>query len=227
MNAYKELNPDFKINFIHYNVTEIENIYFNNYIETKYDELLLNSINEILNSIKKYRHTLYRTLLDGQRIYYHNELRFIQLLADIYRLEILNEFGGIYLDCDTYPLKKFDDKLLEKSFIVQTYINTINNNKVFSHVISDNYFIGLDKNIKLYNYKQDNIERILQTNDKWWISIDYLMNKRNFFLLKLSNDSIRRSNDFYIEHYCDGNWKNKNGKIRTPLCRLDNIYNEH
>ena len=83
------------------------------------------------------------------------------MLADIYRLEILNEFGGIYLDCDTYPLKKFDDKLLEKSFIVQTYINTINNNKVFSHVISDNYFIGLDKNIKLYNYKQDNIERIL------------------------------------------------------------------
>ena len=77
MNAYKELNPDFKINFIHYNVTEIENIYFNNHIKTKYDELLLNSINEILNNIKKYKHTLYRTLLDGQRIYYHNELRFI------------------------------------------------------------------------------------------------------------------------------------------------------
>jgi mannosyltransferase OCH1-like enzyme len=56
-------------------------------------------------------------------------------LSDVVRVELINEFGGIYLDCDTYPLKSFDDELLNyKTFCVKRhYLEYIN---------TDNYFMG-------------------------------------------------------------------------------------
>jgi mannosyltransferase OCH1-like enzyme len=66
-------------------------------------------------------------------------LDFIQTLADIFRLAVLNKYGGIYLDCDTYPLKPFDSLLMTKNFTVarHTYNNII---------IPDSFFMGKDVN---------------------------------------------------------------------------------
>jgi FkbM family methyltransferase len=38
--------------------------------------------------------------------------------ADIARYEILFEHGGIYLDCDIFPLQRFDDQLLRHELVV-------------------------------------------------------------------------------------------------------------
>jgi len=67
---------------------------------------------DILNKNEKYKNILNKTymyILQHQEVFYGKEIRFIQLLSDIYRLRIIQEFGGIYVDCDTFPLKPFDN----------------------------------------------------------------------------------------------------------------------
>jgi mannosyltransferase OCH1-like enzyme len=49
INEYKKINPDFSINFIHYNINQIENIFYNKDIYNIYDKLLYNSILSIIN----------------------------------------------------------------------------------------------------------------------------------------------------------------------------------
>lgn len=220
---YKKLNPSFEITFIKYKISEIEKIYNSKKIQNEYDQLILNAINEIILHKDTYKQTFYRKLIDGQYLYYHNRLRFIQLLADIFRLEVLNKFGGIYVDCDTFPLKPFDDTILAQPFIVQTYINLIYDKTVYPHIIYDNYFIGTNSMLKIYSFQQPELQPLLQNNNKWWINLDYIFNKKKFYSLKLNQKNVRKNNDFYIEHYCDGTWKNKNGIVRTPLCSFDKL----
>ena len=38
--------------------------------------------------------------------------------SDYVRLKVVYEHGGIYLDCDTFPISKFDDNLLSNDFFV-------------------------------------------------------------------------------------------------------------
>lgn len=221
ISEYKKINPDFEITFLTYKIFEIEEIFFTKKTRNRYDQLLLNAINEILLHKDKYKQTFYRKLIDGQYLYYHGKLGFIQLLADIFRLEVLNEFGGIYVDCDTFPLKPFDECILAQPFIVQTYLNLIYDKNVQSHIISDNYFIGTNSVLKIYSFQQPELQPLLQNNDKWWIDLNYIFNKKRFYSLTLNQDNIKKNNAFYIEHYCDGTWKNKNGIVRTPSCYFD------
>jgi mannosyltransferase OCH1-like enzyme len=141
-------------------------------------------------------------------------------LSDIVRVELINEYGGIYLDCDTYPLKSFDDELLtQKTFCVKRhYLGYIN---------SDNYFIG-----SASRYHTENItnplnysgECILQTYKNWQSNLDFWKNKINFFKLKLNDDNIIIKHNFYIEHYNTGTWSNKNGNlIKIPYSKMDTL----
>jgi hypothetical protein len=59
-------------------------------------------------------------------------------------LEIINTYGGIYLDLDTFPLKPFDDKLLQKEFFTvrRHYDNLAALKNAETNIGSDNYFIG-------------------------------------------------------------------------------------
>lgn len=45
-----------------------------------------------------------------------DETRF---MVDVWRLQILYDYGGIYVDCDTVPLRSFDP-LTEKPFVAQS-----------------------------------------------------------------------------------------------------------
>ena len=38
---------------------------------------------------------------------------FIVNVSDSYRYVLLKHYGGIYLDCDTFPVRPFDDSLLD------------------------------------------------------------------------------------------------------------------
>lgn len=217
INAYKEANPDFIVKLIYFSIKNIEDIY-NGKINSIYDKMLNEVIFDILNKNEKYKNILNKTymyILQHQEVFYGKEIRFIQLLSDIYRLRIIQEFGGIYVDCDTFPLKPFDNQLLQLgSFIVNRHYN----NNASNNVADDNYFFG-----SISNSNIQNSIKLLQTNDKWWSNIQYLINKKKFYELKFKY--VQQFNQLnYIEHYFDGNWKNKNGRIRTPKCFLDVIY---
>lgn len=37
-------------------------------------------------------------------------------MSDALRFYLLDTYGGIYLDCDTFPVKPFDDRLLNMDY---------------------------------------------------------------------------------------------------------------
>lgn len=66
---------------------------------------------------------------------YGKKMKNIMLLSDIFRLGLLNAFGGIYIDADSVPAKHFDDALMSnKRFCVCRE----SGGKTFP----DNYFMG-------------------------------------------------------------------------------------
>ncbi len=224
IDAYKKINPEFNIIFLFYTIKDLEDIY---YTDTKdkniYTQLLYNSILNIFQAKTEYKQFLYRFLTDNNTKLYGKDLRFIQVLCDIYRLELINNIGGIYIDLDTFPLKPFDDALLKNNaFIVKKHINA---SSYYPITVTDNYFLGSDTKEKIYYNDQPNIPKLIQTDDKWWTSIDFLINKKKFFQTTLTHGEHTLNNKFYIEHYCDSNWRDLPIKgIRTPYCFLDHIY---
>ena len=70
--------------------------------------------------------------------------------SDILRMEILNRYGGIYMDCDFYQCKKFDN-LLEYDFVIGSGIeNEVWNGLIMSKPNSEitrSYLKSISKNI--------------------------------------------------------------------------------
>lgn len=72
----------------------------------------------------------------------------IMLLSDIFRLELLNVFGGIYIDVDSVPGAEFDDALMERGrFCVSRDLK--------SGRVSDNYFMGQRENLDRWTNPMD------------------------------------------------------------------------
>ena len=221
IHAYKEANPTFEVKFINYNINSLKSIYLSRNISTIEDDLLAKSIDVIMNNDDKYRNVLDKCFFYyafmHQKDQYGDNMRIIQVLSDVYRLMLIDHFGGIYVDADTFPLKPFDESLLKlKNFIVSRHYG----GKKIHTIDDDNYFFG-----SLPNMIQYHKTKVLQTNDNWWTSTSYIARKNMFFngKLKYNEDS---SQPFYIEHFFDNNWVLKNGIIKTPLCFLDQIYRE-
>jgi hypothetical protein len=98
----KKMNPDYEIYY-----------WYKNLPDSKYMKCLLND-GIIFKEIEKVP-----THIFG------NELCCVAHKADILRLEILNEFGGIYLDIDTITVKSFDDLLNNKCLMAREQIEGI------------------------------------------------------------------------------------------------------
>ena len=218
INAFKTVNPAFEVNFIHYTIKEIEDV-----VSLSDQELDCNSkiLKKTINSIIG-KDKLYNSILQHCK---KSNLRFIQVLSDIYRLEILNQYGGIYLDCDCFPIKSFDEDILQKQFIVTRHLND-------NFIVNDNYFIGSNNNVnnifdKLWDiFDEKNtirINRILQTENKWWKNINYLILKKKFIECKLKFGESFSNSNFYIDHYAINTWKNDCHGIQTPLCKFDKL----
>ena len=219
--AYKKLNKDFEIIFLHLTTKDLFDIYINGHSICQYDNEIKTSIDCILDKNDKYT-----DFVKIQTNVYGKNIRVIQLLSDILRLELLNTYGGIYVDCDTYPVKSFDEQLLSyNKFVVERHFDTgfsYNTNQL--HI--DNYFFGTSgkKDDQIYNYEADDkIIKLLQTSKNWFKDIQYIYRKKQFFNQKLTNKMFN-DKSFYIEHYHDNNWKINNlGKIRSQLCFLDKM----
>ena len=96
---YRELNPDFVVKTYFKTVDQIERIHKSSVLNED-DVLLKHCIDAILNLDTDYT----AQVLKSKNTF---KMDFIQVLADIFRLEVLNRYGGIYVDCDTYPLQPF------------------------------------------------------------------------------------------------------------------------
>ena len=213
INMFKCINPTYNIHFIHKTIYELEHMHINS-ID---DDLLMKCILAICNKSNKFINTINHC----KRSY----ITFIQILADVYRLELLSYYGGIYLDCDCFPIKPFDDQILsKKQFIVTRHYNN-------NIIVNDNYFLGSipygqQFDCELWNFydtqKTNTIIKILQTSPGWWKNINFFKLKRRFFNTTLSYGEYISDNTFYIDHYNALSWKTNNtNRYKTPSCIYD------
>ena len=117
INAFQAVNEDFKIHFIYRDIKTVEEIIDDKEKCKNDDDAILRKCGlSILNQDELYIDTINHCK--------KSKLKFIQTLLDIYRLDVLDCYGGIYLDCDTFPVKKFDQQIMNnKSFIVTRHYN--------------------------------------------------------------------------------------------------------
>ena len=123
--AFQQVNPDFEFMFIHRTIQDLEDIW----IGKLEDKPLKRALDRVLVNEDPY--------VKWQREFYGYKPSFLQLLADIARLEVLNEHGGIYVDCDSFPIARFDDVLLS-----HRYFCIKRKGGVGMKCFLDNFFLG-------------------------------------------------------------------------------------
>lgn len=212
---FKRKNPDFNVIFVHYLPIQLEELYFQKKIKTDIDKICYDLIDGILHKTK------YKKLIERQINFFKlfGTIPFLQLFCDILRLELLNIFGGIYLDCDTYPIKPFDEKILNmKNFCVYDKIGNF-------HEVN-NYFIGSDCQQFIDNYFVDT-SILDQTNNfmikkQFYKPLEFQIRRIKFFNCKLTDKDFVTENSNYIEHYSDFSW----GRKKVQFTKFDKIFNQ-
>jgi len=186
MNTFKKVNPEFTIDLIEKSISDIES-------DDIKDEILKKSV-----EITKREHEKAT-----------NPKPFVISLSDVYRKILIDRYGGIYLDLDTFPIKPFDDYLLSQGFMGSTYISE---NHCFMR--RDIFFIGCKKDGFRFNLSS----RTLFPNLMAKVKNKYLADK--FFNGTIKYGERVGSPEYnYIDHYCDYTWKP--GANRITPCKYD------
>lgn len=214
------MNPSFEVKTVYRSIKQLENIYESDYALLDDDDKLIKECICII--VDKSIQTPYRAYVEHQRQIYAKDFHIVNILSDLLRVAFLNKYGGIYLDCDCFPVKPFDDKLLNlRYFAVDRHYA-----KDKQHGL-DNYFIG--------SLKQDNENmldgifdkkcvHLLQTTPNWHNNIAFVKNRCLFFKRKLDLGSWSLSKDFYIDHYNNGSWNSLSSSRSTlPKSFLDDF----
>ena len=165
IDTFKKVNHDFEINFIE----EID-------IENPKNSIVKQTIDYMLST--KYK--------------IPENKRFIGQLSIELRYILIYKYGGIYLDCDTFPIKPFDDKLLncKKFQITRSYDAGYINEEVF--------FLGKDPNY--FNTKEQLLYPV-NSNDN---DPKYSQLKEKFFNLTLKYGEHYSNIQYcYIDHFND------------------------
>lgn len=211
---FKLKNPDFNINYIHYLPIQLEVLYFQKKIKSEIDKLIFDLIDDILNQ-KKYQNLILKKIKFFKMF---GTIPFLQLFCDILRLELINTYGGIYVDCDTYPIKPFDEKLLAmENFCVYDKIENFHE--------ANNYFIGSNKKQFIDDYFVNTT--ILDQTNNFMIKkqvnkpLEFQIRRIKFFNCKLTDNDFLTKNSNYIEHYSDFSW----GKGKVQFTKFDKIFN--
>ena len=178
MESFKEVNPDFHVEFIHYTKKDIENY------SSKNDELLTLSYEiAIKNEAKLRKYGLYCTI------------------SDYYRSYLIRKYGGIYLDLDTFPLKPFDDELLNINCLYRCTVTRedVKNKYIISQDIYhmgsvrfDNYYSPPKRT---YWLREPNIRG---RKDKEYLQYLDRFNKKQLALMEKLPGT---SENLYIEHF--------------------------
>ena len=199
LEAFRSLNPKFSIDFLHYT---------NNDIVTCQDSVI-NYVKSLIFKTKQGINNKYYRYIK-HRI--DSKFNFIQILSDVIRFEYLYYYGGIYLDCDTFPVRPFDDKLLDHTEFDVTISWGQN-----QFIIRDVFFLG--KCPKTYLEKNPPKYTLLYPHTE---TGKYHELKKKFFDCTLKYGEYYGDPKFYyINHYHDFTWNPKN--LKVPLCKWDDI----
>ena len=183
VNTFREVNPDFKIDLIEWKINDIEN---------PIDPILRSSVDSAIKENRKDR-------------------KFIQSVANIYRYKLLEKYGGIYLDCDTFPVRPFDDKLLNHDKF-DVLISWGQN----QFCVRDVFFIGTISLEELKKSKKHNNVFLYPHTECG----NYNTLRDKFYNCTLKyGEYYGDPNFYYINHYHDFTWNPNN--LRTPLCKYD------
>jgi len=195
INTFKKVNPDYKVDVIHYTTEQISNYKNIN------DPILARSI----EANNKFRLNKFMT---KNGITYDN----IGYL-DFYRRFLINEYGGIYLDTDTFPIKPFDDKVLNLNYFRCGYATSLG--FFFGGMkgyLSYNYFKDFNKNEDVIKYESTIFKNRVGTPiDE--ITIERRLNtkfielKRKFFNCQIEYGEHFMPEEYYIDHYFKRDWK--------------------
>lgn len=217
--AYKKYNSCFKINLVYYSEHQLYNLYFNKNIKTDIDKICYQLIYALINK-NKYQELLSQQIIQLSK---SGNIPFIQIFCDILRLELLNIFGGLYIDCDTYPIKSFDDKILNHSrILVFDKISEVS-------VYPNNYFIGSIPNTNWSNYFDGSADKFIQINNQQLVNLnkikpfDYHIRRIKFFNGTLTDNDMKTlltENGDYFEHYSEFRW----GRNKVPFTKFDEIF---
>ena len=217
---FKRINPEFKIHFIRYRKDDIEN-YKDLKENTEIDSVFKKTMDDVL----------YQRTRQAIRYKKNKNNKFIVVcFVNVFKINLLNTFGGIFLDLDTYPVKPFDDKILSlDSFYVKSFHR---NNFEYKKRDPDQYFIGCKKGS---NYEEHrDYKTAIEHQEKYFRDNPKFLECRDKFFNCTLRDGERYTNeDWYIDHYSAGDWlvhkydkeKKKYVKVnsRCELCKYDNI----
>lgn len=112
-------------------------------------------------------------------------------------MEILNEIGGIYLDCDCFPRRHFDEDILGENFIVKRLYT-----KDFYR--RDCFFIGkMPGTEDITDYRTFKCREILLNTTYDAVNLEFLKRKNEF-----KKGILKRlpSTESYIEHFNMKEW---------------------
>lgn len=187
VNAFKAVNPDFNVEFIRKSADEIDNFE--------------NSKDKILQAACKYviKHRA-------------DHLNFFCHVSNRYRVYLIKKYGGIYLDCDTFPVRPFrDGNLLELDTFYKC--TTLKDNGLT--IFPDLFHMGSPKYDDIY-YKCDTkfiypphvlycYDDKSMKNKMWWNL------HQKFFNCELKyGETMPDSKGKYIEHFKHLSWKENN-----------------
>ena len=178
INAFKEVNPDFKVDLIWFNDKDVEES--TNHSGQISNILPEKSINNCLELSKNTSYVdRYKSSLSVYKIKLSLSLRYFYL----------NNYGGIYLDCDTFPIKPFDDELLKNDF----FLPLLKDNQ------PDSFFIGKIKNSK-------DKYTLLKTSSMFFSNLQknpiYMNLCRKFYSCELKiGEAFNNRDEHYIDHY--------------------------
>jgi hypothetical protein len=194
---FKELNPDFKIDVVMDDGNNIEN---------NKEVCVRNTYQHIYNVFKKdnkkdkYYHYLKGPLTNSKSPV---KRQFMCYFSDILRLELLQTYGGIYVDTDTFPVRPFDEKLLSLNFFKSKSLGS----KGYYY---DIYFFGYNK-LSDYNYEQKKFEEKFKNLDiKEYLIFNKELEYKEKFLNGTLTPNLLSNTKLYIQHYRTLLWgKNK------------------
>lgn len=198
MFKFHEMNPTFRINFIHKTIQEINDL---NDDILKYSMDLLNETLSL--DINKDKKIIY---FQKYNLFFPRTKMLINILTDIYKREFIYQNGGIYLDCDTFPINPFDDELLSKNNFMVYHSDLKYYDNFFFGSISGEYCKDRECTEHLY-YKNINFKK-------------YYNIKNDFFNLKLDNLNLQGILDenkdikYYILHMCDYTWGPNSDRVQ-------------
>jgi len=98
--------PNWNVEFVRYRVSEMERICRGG-VKSDIDGVMFRTAREVFGG-----GTAFSEYVENQKRIYGKNMKKLMLLSDIFRIELLNSFGGIYIDADTVPGMRFDERLM-------------------------------------------------------------------------------------------------------------------